>query len=776
MGDKSPSIEKPGEAFDVLVGPWIERLSSEYYRISPLLINMAKEIWSDAEVKELHAHAVKALLSEKTLSPIEASNALLHGIIGESGEALMPLMFFLLMNKKDVLFQISEDLRWLIVLAIIPGQKIYPKNPIVSLMLRHLQFRVALEVDKKDIAVTVAQAWEHEVEDCPINELKAGHRLLFLIETLIRHEVPFPLIVILSRVKELIQLFSKEDEINVKEILKSFKDKDVIPTITLFAIIRCNSYNDLLELINTIDKESEDSKGLYLSLLDTKDDWSSFLISQVYLNEYKSSSPKWIECLEVFKHTIEKALSWNALSLVSNAYHMTAVIYDEHLEESDKALEVLDEARRHLGNDNPIIEDARAMIFFRQKRDKEALEILERILPVWKTDFDPTPLMAYRRAEISATKLGDWNKAAMLALQGANHASRLNNKIMEIGFRADQVFALWKNNDRQRSVELFAAVVHDFHQLPDPRSELGSYALQKRVGHALTWLLHDVRKDHSDTHAEPPPGCFSNHEVDESIKDYPLQPIDFFWMVLAEIEFELRLDDKIFNHFKERSHTTDYPIIKMSLAKLTISHALKKHELSSLTQYFNNFIAAIELFKKSVSSSNDLFKKLEANKEVQKIDDLYESLIILLSFAVVILLEQKRDVKEMLTAWRSDAEKLVIMRSKLLSWFAFLEVTVSTSDYELTKILSDGSAGAGERYVASILLSTKETISPEVTLYSHFLLFNLSGAKQSIWGREVEDHLERIIVPVWAKIANRKAFTLLNPRMMCTSDFRSLSR
>jgi hypothetical protein len=48
------------------------------------------------------------------------------------------------------------------------------------------------------------------------------------------------------------------------------------------------------------------------------------------------------------------------------------------------------------------------MIFYRQERDKEALEIWDRILPIWETNFDLAPLLASRRAEISAARLEDW--------------------------------------------------------------------------------------------------------------------------------------------------------------------------------------------------------------------------------------------------------------------------------------------------------------------------------------------------------------------------------
>ncbi len=762
MGEKDPKLNSPGEAFDLLVGPWIERYSSEYYRISPLLKDIAREIWSNSEVKELHAQAVKALLSEETITQIEASNALLHGIMGECGEALMPLIYSLLMDKNNALSKISEDLRWLIYSLIEPGQKIYPKNPIVSLSLRHVQFRVAVELEKDDSALKVALAWEQEIEALTINELKSGSRLLFLMETLLKIEVPFSLQLAMSRIKEVINLLTSENEIYAKGLSKSFSNENPIPFFALFAIARCESFNDLLEFMETLNQEPDEIKDIYLSFLNTNGDWANFLIGKVYLHEYQSSSPNWSDCLAAFAQTIKISLSWKAFSIASNAYHIVAVIYDEHLDNHSKAFETLDEARVHLGDKDPIIENARAMILFRQKRDGEALGILEKILPLWNSDFNITSLQACRRAEISAARLGDWRKAAKMARRGAEDALQKKNEIMNLGFVADQAFALWKTNDKSQSIELFATVVNNFHLLPDSHNNTHSYALQKKIGHALAWLLNDVNANHIDTHPEPPPGCFSDCEANDSIKDYPLQPIDFFWMLLAEIEFALKSDNKIFIFFRERYDSTKYPVVKLSLAKLVIAHSLQKHNLAFLVQNFYDFIIVFDITKKLSKNPSCVFEKVEVYtiKEAEQYNDF---LILLLSFAMVILFAEGRAITESNVIWRRDIEKLGLMNSKLSAWLDYLDAIKSKCEFELIQVMTNGSAGTGERFVASLLLA--KSVQPENMFYSHLLLFNIASNMHSLWGKEIEEQLEQIIVPIWAEQANSKSFSLLNPKL-----------
>jgi len=44
-----PLLHMPGEAFECLVGPWIERIEEDNYRVSPLLQNEGNKVLSAAE-------------------------------------------------------------------------------------------------------------------------------------------------------------------------------------------------------------------------------------------------------------------------------------------------------------------------------------------------------------------------------------------------------------------------------------------------------------------------------------------------------------------------------------------------------------------------------------------------------------------------------------------------------------------------------------------------------------------------------------------------------
>src|ERR1051325_678122 len=89
MGHHPPRLETPGEALDLLIGPWVERIDDKYFRLSPLLNDAAQEVFTEQDVKELHETAAMAYLSQATITPIEYSAVLFHGLIGQADRPLV---------------------------------------------------------------------------------------------------------------------------------------------------------------------------------------------------------------------------------------------------------------------------------------------------------------------------------------------------------------------------------------------------------------------------------------------------------------------------------------------------------------------------------------------------------------------------------------------------------------------------------------------------------------------------------------------------------------
>jgi hypothetical protein len=159
-----PAITNPGETFDLLIGPWVESYGRGYYKLSPLLKNSASEMFGRQEIHYLHKTATYSFFTESVLTPTEINGILIHGLIGEVPEALDRIAHVTGRVKSEDWTQIAPELDWFAHLATNSGDRLFKSNPITSLILRGLQFRIAATTDSARLAPKVVQSWDKELQ------------------------------------------------------------------------------------------------------------------------------------------------------------------------------------------------------------------------------------------------------------------------------------------------------------------------------------------------------------------------------------------------------------------------------------------------------------------------------------------------------------------------------------------------------------------------------------------------------------------------------------
>lgn len=160
LGSHSPALTLPGEIFDSLIGPWIEPVDSQYFRLSPLLNGSAAEVFSEAEVKALHQAAAESFL-EPVIGIVELNGLLFHGLLGE---AVMPLVGattgVLTIGASDW-GAVCQVIGWFGRVHISEEKRVFPENNFANFLLRRLQFKIMAEIEPRQ-AVKIAEILEQE--------------------------------------------------------------------------------------------------------------------------------------------------------------------------------------------------------------------------------------------------------------------------------------------------------------------------------------------------------------------------------------------------------------------------------------------------------------------------------------------------------------------------------------------------------------------------------------------------------------------------------------
>jgi tetratricopeptide (TPR) repeat protein len=758
IAENKPSLEHSGDVFDHLVGPWIEPLHGEYFRLSPLFDNVANQVWSKDKVQSLHCNVAQAILKCGNLTTLEVGAIMLNAWVGRDSGTLAYTINGILTSPENVWKSMAHELSWLIYIGLEPIKAPFPENAFVNFALRMLQFRISIQVDPK-VAASIAETWDKETRLGEPKEIYLGQRLLLISQILIYYQVDISPSKLLSLLVEMANLLDEPGQIT--EAFKNIrlppldpfsKSKfDPIPYFFCFIIPRCSGISFLNELLDALEKTPDAIRRRMLSAFKIMESQATLLLDAVWLKVADSDEKDWKSCIAVFKKTIKLTMQWDVPSLVTAAGRGLSIVYDEYLDDPERAIAALDNVRASISKPSVILGEAHATILFRQEHYEDALKIWGKILPEWlppPEHADMTPIYASRKAGISAAHIGDWKKAIHFFKDGSKRSQPLKNKIFQIAFLADAGFALWMAGEHKESIEVFNEVLSNLEQFPGLGKDLASFTLKKFVGHILLWIENSL-SGKVDKLTEPRPGMCSNPDQKEDIRELPDNPIDFSWMHLSQIEFNLGLGSSIFNKVYPRFNQTQYPLVRMFLATLDIQHSFRLLKFESLPIQCDTLNTAYQSTQYHRAQGKEVWEMtslVDMENNRLKVYTVNEAGLFLA--ALVALAGEDNLDTAIFGIWRNTTKDLTL-NSALMEWIELAESTLSKGTQEVYAIMVDNKQNRESRLLAALKVGTEKDVSPNELFYAHTLLAN--DLLQSPWKKDIADYFAKLLSRRWLK-------------------------
>ncbi|MCP4353180.1 MAG: TIR domain-containing protein [Desulfobacterales bacterium] len=768
VGEISPEITHPGDIFDSLVGPWIENISENYYHLSPLLQNSAKQIWSEDKVKSYYASVGKAIISCENLSTLEAQNVLLYGMISRSTELMVTILNGIITAPEHVWKCMVRNLTW--VMYIKPDVRPFPENNFVNYMLRFLQFRIAAEQDP-ETAASIIEVWDNEILPNNSENAYLTERFMFLTKIILSFKVkisPSKFINYLSELYEIDEKFKKSEELS--SILGNFprfrNNWDYYTILFSFIIPRCSSYNYLDELLDSLEKIPADVRNKMLAMFKRVDADAMTLIDGVWMKIVERKGNDWQACIDVFKKTIRLAAQWEANALAVAAACGVSIIYHEYLNNTHNAIDILNECTEKLGS-SVILDNQKANVLFIEGRYKEALTIQENILPKW--DFQPEngntrQIFARRQAGIAAAHIGEWKKSAYYFREASQLSNRIKQPVFSTAFHADAGFAFWKAGEYSDSIKAFSEAVKDIEQFSDPEEDLRQFKVNKLTGHYLLWIQNELSIKPVDNVTKPLSGMCSNPDINEKLKELPITPINFSWLHLAQIEYYLKMGSNVFDRVYQRCIHAHIPMIRLYITELEIKHSFRKLDFNRLP------IQSLALEMRSYESRIHIAQGYEVYEESLKNNILeeYETETItpilgigLFVFAITALLGNGRFEFKIFNTWR-DSAKMLKSFEVLNGLINACETIMSKEVKDAIAILMNKKESWENRMIAALRVSMNPDETPDNLFYAHSIL--LIELHQRFWIKEVEDYFADLISNQWLQKISFPA-SLITPKL-----------
>jgi tetratricopeptide (TPR) repeat protein len=600
IADTPPAIQRAGELFDSLIGPWIEVFGRGTFRVSPLAANAGQGMLTAEAQQAIHAAIAIQMLAKGRIDATDANAILMHALLGKEVLSLFRLAYSVVRAEEKAAELLREHFFMLPLLQ--TDQPILADNRTASVMLRLAQFKVvASKEEPKDTAACV-DALLREASEEPnsaARDLLESVALSSILSTIgIASLVPNWVDLLrrfraLSEASPILKKLRQRDEKAAQELGGTFYGM-----IFSIGISHLRSVRRLEEILGDLDGLNDAERALWLEAIGNNSAHPvSLLVNPAWAAEALRNELNPAEAAERYKRMALLAQKWRFRALAIVCHVARAVMFDEYMNEESNALAALDEAVTALGED-VVIAHARAKIFWRNDKHQSAVKILREIADVVGRDSPVERAFAMRDAAISAAKTNDWAQAEAWFGEAEKAASVVETNDMQtmaVGLEADRAVALLENGKVEVALQMMATCLTRLAKI-DPDKSLRAAYCHRVVRHTVRWMESKIENERL-IDGKPIvmlPGTCSNPEPPASIKELPLGPLDLAWYMLAEAEISSERDVGIVKSL--RSKLKDGPILFMEaqLRDRWITMDVLNSDSAGFARHLLDYLAGME--------------------------------------------------------------------------------------------------------------------------------------------------------------------------------------
>lgn len=600
LGNTLPAIPFAADSFARLVGPWIDRLRSGYFRLSPLLLGAAQRNWSDEQVRQARSGLARAMLKCGEKSVIEANETLFQALLAKDEEAVTAVAVSLVTTGAEQIERFAERMDWLTLMGRKGGQPLFEGNPSVNIILRLLQFRI-MTATSPEHANELCEIVDQEFAVLDSKSAKES-RAMWLSTVLIYFQGmvhPHNLLRYWAELRTITESSPVLKRVTralgrSPDRLPDLPDTDAAGQLLLMVFARKCDDAMLVAFADAVNALPAADRDAFLSYLPSLEFPFRLLVDRAWFQESDKASPNWQRVLDNLAAFETRTATWNAPFLSGFVARAVAMIEDEYRNAPDAALAVLDRALGAGVGAARLVEDQKALVLYRLKRHRDALDIWKRILQDWplaaKT-LDRSFFLASQRAGHCAGVLGDLPTAIEIFQCASAKAKVVGSRLVEATFQADHALAEWKSGAKSNALALFAHALSKLEGLkPGDETNFEIHRARKTVEHTARWFQFDAGVRDEDIPWEPPLGTCSRIEADEKIMEVPAAPFDFVWFFLADAEQSLGLGTTIFDQAWKRRRKSNYAAFRGFMSGLRLQRAFSTLEFSSLIQDVDDLV------------------------------------------------------------------------------------------------------------------------------------------------------------------------------------------
>ena len=590
IGATEPPIDRAGECFDVLVDHWLEPAMANRYRPSPLVQGAGRKMLTSAQLRQVH----NAIATELTrCSPIDAGDIdaiLLHGLEGSSQSSLAKLTYVINVADDETRQAIARHLA--VFPALDTSKFIYPQDLFTSVMLRLAQLRLVMATEERRGVDNVVDALLRETDALPYDPARPdfeGAVLGSILNTIgiARHLSNW--VSLLSRFRAFVQA-GPEDLIP--------HDPQIPPVAVPFSIgmAGLDSVTKLEAIFDELSRLDDDERRELLTPIDANVRDYFLLVHHPWTAESRRPNFDPDAAVNSYMKMADQADSWAVRTLGVQCRVAVAVILDEKVGDTARALQVLKEAEIQYDRE-AILSRAFAKLHRRIGNGTEALGYFRDAVSQMSVFGPLDAVYTVREAAICAAECGEWDTARTWFLRAESASDPLGAiglGAIAVGLRADAAVASFQAADLRGTLTLMKDALLSLSNF-DPVSNLQNAHCYRFIGHAILWLQAQVGGRDIKIDGQPVtmfPGLCSNPEPLPDVQKLPLGHIDFAWYMLVEIELTNSVDAGVREVVEQFGSQGHIPISEHMFRTQVLGATIAAQDASAFSVYFLHYLTS----------------------------------------------------------------------------------------------------------------------------------------------------------------------------------------
>lgn len=593
-------VPHAGLVFDSLVGPWIEQVGPERYRLSPLLKDSGTQGLPLPLQKSIKTNVMSYLIKQR---PFPADQLLHVFVIAFQQDDRAGLTWFghAIMAastnpKKSQFKRLAQEVSVFALIDRGEGTPLVPGDAKLSALLRFAQLRVAMATDDMHRAAKLVDRALIENNFAAPDRRPSLNAMIFAT-VMLEPRIPIgpkrwlPMHLDLIAAPVMGPMFTKP-------LPTGSPFSGLPPTATndeMLFIARASalrSVEELAELIDALEQQPRAVRDRYLGAATRTSQSLHLIVAASWLAEAKRPGFDAHAAAAIYHKLTHTQSAKNNPDLAVELLCAEAIMLDDYGDDKDGALEVLRIAQEAYPNDYRLNRQ-RQKVFYRHRQHAEALAEFEKFRDRIPKERAVDRAYAMREAGRSAVETGDLEKARTFFGEAWEAARVCGDSMrpMTAGLSADCAILDFDTEKNESALDIMRRALLEADDL-DPRAGI-KQAYIKRIHIAAIIYMRGAAPDFPAARQARVYGMCSEPEPQEWIRDQPqAQPV-FVWYQLAELEAQFSRSQAALTELRKRTRAGGLLPMEIMLVSSRTKAAIRDLDV-------DRFLEALETYPRAV--------------------------------------------------------------------------------------------------------------------------------------------------------------------------------